>query len=46
MPIAVCSLFNFMNRLVDGFGFESPGQEQLMGMAKMINTQGYQAVIH
>ena len=43
--IAVCSLFNFMNRLVDGFGFESPGQEQLMGMAKMINTQGYQAVI-
>ena len=43
--IAVCSLFNFMNRLVDAFGFESPGQEQLMGMAKMINAQGYQAVI-
>ena len=43
--IAVCSLFNLMNRLVDGFGFESPGQEQLAGMAKMINLHGYQAVI-
>ncbi len=43
--IAICSLFNLMNRLVDGFGFESPDRKQLMGMAKMINAQGYQAVI-
>ena len=43
--IAVCSLFNFMNRLVDAFGFEAPDQEQLTGMAKIINAQGYQAVI-
>ena len=27
--IAVCSLLNLMNRLVDGFGLEQPSQEQL-----------------
>ena len=43
--IAVCSLFNFLNRLVDGFGLEISGQEQLAGMAKIINTQGYQRFI-
>ena len=44
--IAVCSLFNLMNRLVDGFGLEQPEREQLAAMAKMINAQGYQAVMH
>ncbi|MEO0835747.1 MAG: peroxidase-related enzyme [Cyanobacteria bacterium J06642_3] len=43
--ISICSLFNFMNRLVNGFGLEKPNQEQLAGMAKMINNQGYQAII-
>ncbi|MEM7759389.1 MAG: peroxidase-related enzyme [Cyanobacteria bacterium P01_A01_bin.40] len=43
--IAVCSLFNFMNRLVNGFGLEQPDQEQLAGMAKMVNSQGYQAIV-
>ena len=43
--IAVSSLFNLMNRLVNGFGFESPEPESLAGMAKMINNQGYQALI-
>lgn len=43
--IAICSLFNFMNRLVSGFGLEQPKQEQLAGMAKMVNSQGYQAII-
>ncbi|MEL6442403.1 MAG: peroxidase-related enzyme [Cyanobacteria bacterium J06621_8] len=43
--IAVCALFNFMNRLVDGFGLELPPQEQLAGMATMINSNGYDAII-
>ena len=43
--IVVCSLFNFMNRLVNGFGLEQPKQEQLAGMAKMVNFQGYQALV-
>ncbi|MGK7945758.1 MAG: carboxymuconolactone decarboxylase family protein [Microcystaceae cyanobacterium] len=43
--IAVCFLFNLMNRLVHGFGLESPDQQQLSDMANMINTQGYQTLI-
>ena len=43
--IAVCSLLNLMNRLVDGFGLEQPSQAQLSAMAKMINTNGYQAIV-
>lgn len=43
--IAICSLFNFMNRLVDGFGLEKPSQAQLSGMVEMINHKGYQAII-
>ncbi len=44
-PIAVCSLFNFMNRFVDGYGLEQPNKEQLAAMAKGINAQGYQAAL-
>lgn len=43
--IAICSLFNFMNRFVDGFGLELPSQEQLTGMAKGINAHGYQGIL-
>ena len=43
--IAVCSLFNLMNRLVNGFGLEQPNQAELAGMAQMINAKGYQATI-
>lgn len=43
--IAVCPLFNFMNRFVDGYRLEQPQQEQLVAMVKGINTQGYQAVL-
>ena len=43
--IAVCSLLNLMNRLVDGFGLKQPNQAQLSAMAKMINTNGYQSIV-
>ena len=43
--IAICSLFNFMNRLVDGYGLKQPSPEQLTAMATGINTHGYQAVL-
>ncbi len=43
--ISVCSLFSLMNRLVDGFGLEQPDRGKLAGLAKMINAQGYQAVM-
>ena len=43
--ISVCSLFNFMNRFVDGYGLEQPNQEQLTAMAKGINAHGYQAIL-
>ncbi|MGF1492548.1 MAG: carboxymuconolactone decarboxylase family protein [Microcoleaceae cyanobacterium] len=39
--IEVCALFNFMNRLVDGYGLEVPGSEQLNGITEMVNTHGY-----
>ncbi len=41
--ICVCSLFNFMNRLVDGYGLEQPNKKQLAAMAKGINSKGYLA---
>ena len=43
--LGVCALFNFMNRLVDGYGLELPNKEQLAGMAKGINSQGYEAIL-
>lgn len=43
--LGVCALFNFMNRLVDGYGLELPNKDQLAGMAKGINTQGYDAFV-
>ena len=43
--LGVCALFNFMNRLVDGYGLESPSREQLTAMAKGINTHGYDAFV-
>ena len=42
--ICVCSLFNFMNRLVDAYGLELPNKEQLVGMVKGINSQGYEGI--
>ena len=41
--IAVCSLFNFMNRFVDGYGLKQPSPEQLVEMANKVNREGYQA---
>lgn len=41
--IEVCALFSFMNRIVDGYGFETPDNHQLLTMAKGINTHGYEA---
>lgn len=43
--IAICSLFNFMNRLVDGYGLQQPSPEQLTAMATGINTHGYKTVL-
>lgn len=43
--IAICSLFNFMNRFVDGYGLQQPSPEQLTAMATGINTHGYKAVL-
>jgi len=40
--IDICALFSFMNRLVDGYGLQSLESEQLKGLARGINTQGYQ----
>lgn len=43
--ISVCALFNFLNRLVDGYGLKLPDREQLAAMAKMINDRGYKAIL-
>ena len=40
--IAICSLFNFINRFVDGYGLKQPSPEQLTEMASKINREGYQ----
>ena len=40
--IEVCALFSFMNRIVDGYGFETPDNHQLLTMAKGINIHGYE----
>lgn len=42
--IGVCSLFNLMNRLVDGYGLETPNQQELVAMAKGINATGYEKI--
>ncbi|MEL6384635.1 MAG: peroxidase-related enzyme [Cyanobacteria bacterium J06626_18] len=41
--IEVCALFSFMNRIVNGYGFETPDGQQMAAMAKGINTHGYEA---
>lgn len=43
--IAICSLFNLLNRLVDGYGLQQPSPEQLTAMVTGINTHGYKAVL-
>ncbi|NET40383.1 MAG: peroxidase-related enzyme [Cyanothece sp. SIO1E1] len=41
--IEVCALFSLMNRIVDGYGLETPASQQLTAIAKGINTHGYEA---
>ena len=41
--IDVCALFSFMNRIVNGYGFEPPNNQQMTVMAKGINAHGYEA---
>ena len=43
--IEVCGLFGLMNRMVNGYGLETPNSQQLSEMAKGINTYGYAAPI-
>ncbi len=43
--ISVCALFNFLNRIVNGYGLKLPDREQLAVMAKMINDRGYKAIL-
>ncbi|MGB3654758.1 MAG: hypothetical protein WBA41_26625, partial [Rivularia sp. (in: cyanobacteria)] len=40
--ICVCSLFNFMNRFVSGYGLQAPNQKQLAEMVEGVNTYGYE----
>ena len=43
--ISVCALFNFLNRIVNGYGLKLPDREQLTAMAKMVNNRGYKAIL-
>lgn len=42
--VAVCCVFNFMNRLVEGTGLVA-SEQQAVGSARILHEKGYQAVI-